>query len=1132
MVDTARKYNVNLVTFIGKIIREVQDFNEQANVLYALANGGRLDGLIIWKAGLVMSLTESEIEEFCRQYGVPVVTLEGAVRELPCVTYGNYQGMRAAVDHLIEVHGYRRIGFVGMHEHHIGFQERYRAYIDALTTHGIPIKAELTKPWFPDKVLLPPDGHVDEQVLSNWLEGVLTAGAEAIVGVCDTTTIQILNTLQALGVNVPGEIALVSFDDFAESRVITPPLTTVKPSWYELGQSAVETLVGMLEGKPAPEQVMVTPRLMVRQSCGCPNPAVSQAAAEPVKRAAQIKLLGTAFQCGEVALEMVQAAQADAVEGIHQEVERLVDSFMAEVTGAGAGVFLRELDGVLRRVMAAGSNVAMWQNAVSLLRRQVLPRLGEEEVVARAENLWQQAHVIIGGIAERAQAHRQLQAERQANRLRDIETALITTFDIGELMDMLAESLPRLGIPSCYLALYENPRPYQYPQPAPEWSRLMLAYDERGRIELEPGGRRFPSRQLVPEEVWPEGQQCSFVVKSLHFQENQIGFVLFEVGLRDGAVYDALRAQISSALQGALLVQRVQARSAELARQQYVLDTFMENVPDYIYVKDLDSRITRANKAHAIKVGVRDPAEELGKTDFDFFPEEQARVKYEQEQAIIRTGQPILNIEELAGIGQWVLTTKMPLRDENGNIIGTFGVSRDITGLKNTQAALERRAAQLTLLSDVGKKIAAVLELESVLGRAAHLVQESFGYHHVALFSVDRERNELAMQARAGDFAHLFPLDHRVQMGRGMVGWVGLHGQTLLANDVRAEPHYTNYYPDLIPTQSELAVPIRVGEETVGVLDVQSPHLSAFQDNDVMVMETLADQIAVAIENAHLYEAVQRELTERTRAEEQLERYSAELTQSNEELRRFNYIVSHDLRAPLVNLKGFAAELVSSVSVMRSTFEPLLPQLNEKQRAEVSTLLLEDVPEALSFIDASVTRMDHFINALLKLSRLGRRELCLEPVNMNALVRSTLETLAHQIKQRQVQVTIGPLPEVMADRTSMEQIMGNILNNAVLYLDSSRLGEIEIKGERHGDEAIFRIRDNGRGIAQADMDKVFAPFRRAGRQDVPGEGMGLAYVQALVRRHGGRIWCESEWGVGTTFAFTIPNHRIEGDNHA
>ncbi len=124
---------------------------------------------------------------------------------------------------------------------------------------------------------------------------------------------------------------------------------------------------------------------------------------------------------------------------------------------------------------------------------------------------------------------------------------------------------------------------------------------------------------------------------------------------------------------------------------------------------------------------------------------------------------------------------------------------------------------------------------------------------------------------------------------------------------------------------------------------------------------------------------------------------------------------------------------------------------------------------------------------------------------MPALVHGTVQTLAHQIAQRQAQVTVEPLPTVLADRTAMEQIMGNLLANAVAYLDPARPGEIVVTGERRPDVTVFHVRDNGRGIAAEDIPKVFEPFRRVGKQDVPGEGMGLAYVQMLVRRHGGDI---------------------------
>jgi len=278
---------------------------------------------------------------------------------------------------------------------------------------------------------------------------------------------------------------------------------------------------------------------------------------------------------------------------------------------------------------------------------------------------------------------------------------------------------------------------------------------------------------------------------------------------------------------------------------------------------------------------------------------------------------------------------------------------------------------------------------------------------------------------------------------------------------------------------------------------------------------------------------LERENAERKRAEEQLKIYAAELEEKNEEIQQFVYIVSHDLRAPLVNLKGFASELRFSLNVIYSALnDAALPHLDETRKKEVTTALQEDLPEALGFIDSSVTRMDHFINALLKLSRLGRRELDFELLDMDSIVQATLRSLTHQIEARRIDVTVEPLPRVVADRTSMEQIIGNLLNNAVIYLDPERSGKIEIYSEHSHNQTTFCVRDNGRGISKDDMPKVFALFRRAGSQNVAGEGMGLSYVQTLVRRHGGQIRCESDPGVGTTFAFHISNHLKEEGSHA
>lgn len=301
--------------------------------------------------------------------------------------------------------------------------------------------------------------------------------------------------------------------------------------------------------------------------------------------------------------------------------------------------------------------------------------------------------------------------------------------------------------------------------------------------------------------------------------------------------------------------------------------------------------------------------------------------------------------------------------------------------------------------------------------------------------------------------------------------------------------------------------------------------LSQIQERDAeldMHRKHLEEEVSLrTAELALTNEQLQQELLEKRIAERKLERYAAELKQSNEDVLSFAYIVSHDLRAPLVSIMGFAGELQLAVRDIDTVLDRCLPHLSEQERGRITAAYRNDVPEAVKFINSSAIRMDGQIGAILTLSRLGRRELRPGQIDMRALTETILSSLAHQIEQRKTVVTIGELPTVIADKTAMEQIMGNLLDNALKYLDPARNGEIAISADQGAEEITVHVRDNGRGIAGEDIQKVFEMFRRAGQQNVPGEGMGLAYVKALVRRHGGRIWCESELGVGTTFSFTL-----------
>ena len=244
-----------------------------------------------------------------------------------------------------------------------------------------------------------------------------------------------------------------------------------------------------------------------------------------------------------------------------------------------------------------------------------------------------------------------------------------------------------------------------------------------------------------------------------------------------------------------------------------------------------------------------------------------------------------------------------------------------------------------------------------------------------------------------------------------------------------------------------------------------------------------------------------------------------DLQAANEEIQRFAYIVSHDLRSPLVNVMGFTSELES----IRQTITDHFGGADGRALPEtVRVAVEEDLPEAIAFIRSSTQRMDWLIGAILKLSREGRRVLQPELVPMRSLVEAFQTVLAHQLDEHPAVLDTRDMPDVVSDRMAIEQVFGNLVENAVKYLQPGKPGLIVVRGWEDGPNLHYAIVDNGRGIDPRDFDRIFDLFRRAGAQDVPGHGIGLAHTRALVRRLGGTITVSSEPGQGSTFVVTLP----------
>ena len=245
------------------------------------------------------------------------------------------------------------------------------------------------------------------------------------------------------------------------------------------------------------------------------------------------------------------------------------------------------------------------------------------------------------------------------------------------------------------------------------------------------------------------------------------------------------------------------------------------------------------------------------------------------------------------------------------------------------------------------------------------------------------------------------------------------------------------------------------------------------------------------------------------------------LAVKNKELEGIVYIASHDLRSPLVNICGFSGELASSCRQLTAILDKAA--MGEEDKRQITALLKVDIPESLRFIEAGTKSMERAVDGLLRLSRAGTEEIRIEKLNMNRLIDQIRQSVTFQIQKENVSFTADDLPDCMGDRNQISQVFSNLIDNALKYLDPDRPGAIGVSGTLADDQVVYRVHDNGIGIATEDHDKVFEIFHRLHPEDsAAGEGLGLAIVSRMIQRHNGSVSIQSQPGQGTTFYVHLP----------
>jgi signal transduction histidine kinase len=294
----------------------------------------------------------------------------------------------------------------------------------------------------------------------------------------------------------------------------------------------------------------------------------------------------------------------------------------------------------------------------------------------------------------------------------------------------------------------------------------------------------------------------------------------------------------------------------------------------------------------------------------------------------------------------------------------------------------------------------------------------------------------------------------------------------------------------------------------------------------IAIIAVMGGAILVVAQHVRALAASRREVEVLNQGlEARVEERTEDLMQANQEIQRFAYIVTHDLRAPLVNIMGFTAELDASLKSLQAYVLNDGKPVSEEEIREARLAASEDLPEAIGFIRSSTKKMDGLINAILKISRDGRRQLKPEIVELQPMLETITNSVYHQISESDGSIDLDiKATRLNTDRLSVEQILGNLFDNAIKYKHPQRPLTLAVRTAPEGRHMVrIEVEDNGRGIAEQDHERIFELFRRSGQQDKSGEGIGLAHVRSLARNLGGEITVRSRLGEGSTFVLRLPS---------
>jgi PAS domain S-box-containing protein len=427
---------------------------------------------------------------------------------------------------------------------------------------------------------------------------------------------------------------------------------------------------------------------------------------------------------------------------------------------------------------------------------------------------------------------------------------------------------------------------------------------------------------------------------------------------------------------------------------------------------------------------------------------------------------------------------------------GVVAAAMDITDRKRAEEKLKQNTEELAALNALAHRVGACLSLEDLVAAALDPTVYTITPDQALLLV--RETDHLVLQGTRPDRLALDCNEAHLRIGECLCGLALKEEKPIYSPNIHADPRCTLTACKEAGIRSFAALTLISGERLLGVLG-----LAWIEEQDLQAqarfLETIAGEIAMGLHNALLY----RELREHARElDHRVQERTVQLRAANKELEAFAYSISHDLRAPLRAVSGFAQIIARRHQAA----------LNEEGRHYVDNIVL------------AAERMGHLIDDLLTYSRLGRQALTIRNLDLKEVLRHVLDDLESRVAATGAVVQVAEdLPWVPGDPTLLQQIFTNLLDNALTYRQPEVAPVIRVTWRDHEDQIVLAVSDNGIGIESAYHEKIFNVFQRLhSDEEYPGTGIGLAIVKKSVIMLGGQAWVESEAGKGSTFYLKIP----------